>query len=232
MNGYLKNFKQQIDALNTVYHNLLRPIEKQISMSKWWLFGGGTALSIFHFQHRVSFDLDIFITESQIFDFLDPKWFIDETDLFDNSNYRFDALKKHLQLRTKKSNIKVDFLLNESIIKQPKQNMILELDYKLYYETIEDIIAKKIKWRKKDNIARDIFDIAMSISHDKDILQKLIHSRFINYNDIEILAQSLKTLNAKEYKIEIEKIKPQTKEYEMIAKNADKIILSSIKDIR
>jgi len=232
MNGYLKNFKQQIDALNSIYYNLLQPIEKQTSMSKWWLFGGGTALSIFHFQHRISFDLDIFVTESQIFDFLDPKWFIDEIDLFDNNNYRFDGLKKHLQLRMKKSNIKVDFLLNESIIKQPKQNMILELDYKLYYETIEDIIVKKIKWRKEDNIARDIFDLSVAISLDKDILQKLIYSRFINYDDIEILAKSLKNLNAKKYKIEIEKIKPQTKEYEMIAKNADKIILSSIKNIR
>jgi predicted nucleotidyltransferase component of viral defense system len=227
MNGYLKNFKPQIQTLNSVYHELLAPIEKQSSLKNWWVFGGGTALSMFHFNHRKSFDIDIFITEAQLFDFLNPKWYIDETTLFDNINYRFDGINKHIQLKTK-DEIKVDFLVNESIIKPPIKNEILKLDYELYYESIEDIIAKKIRWRKQDNLTRDIFDIAISIEQDKNIIEKLLLSRFITYEDLEILTSSLDRLDINKYKVEIEKIEPQTKEFEKIAWFGKEIIQESI----
>ena len=67
MNGYLKNFEPQIEALNSVYFELIKDIEDKVVLSNWWAFGGGTALSIFHFQHRKSFDIDIFISEAQVF---------------------------------------------------------------------------------------------------------------------------------------------------------------------
>lgn len=166
MSGYLNNFEQQISTLNSVYYELLAPIEKQSTLKNWWIFGGGTALAMFHFNHRKSFDIDIFITESQLFDFLNPKWYIDETNLFDSNEYRFDGINHHVQLKTK-DDIKVDFLLNESIINNPIENKIIDLDYKLFYESIEDIVAKKIKYRKQDNLTRDIFDIAVAIFFDK-----------------------------------------------------------------
>ncbi len=96
MNGYLKSFEKQLKTLNRVYDELIEPINRQVSLEKWWVFGGGTALSIFHFQHRISFDIDIFVTEAQVFDFLHPKWFIDESEVFDPHSYRFDALASHL----------------------------------------------------------------------------------------------------------------------------------------
>lgn len=230
MNGYLKNFKIQINTLNKVYYELLQPIEEQSSIKNWWVFGGGTALSMFHFNHRKSFDIDIFITESQLFDFLNPKWYIDETTLFDSSNYRFDGMNNHIQLKTK-DEIKVDFLLNEAIIKTPIKNEILNINYELYYESIEDIIAKKIKWRKEDNLTRDIFDLAVAISKDKSILQNLLYSRFITYEDINKLDTSLNSLDIKQYNLEIKKIEPQTRIYKTIAKNAKNIIKENINRI-
>ena len=230
MNGYLKNFKVQIDTLNSVYNELLKPIEEQVGIKDWWVFGGGTALAMFHFNHRKSFDIDIFITESQVFDFLNPKWYIDETTLFDNSNYRFDGISNHIQLKTK-DEIKVDFLLNEAIIKAPIKNKTLDINYNLYYESIEDIIVKKVKWRKEDNLTRDIFDLAVAISKDKDILHNLVYSRFITFDDLETLNTSLSSLDLNKYGLEIERIEPQTKEYETIAKNARYIIQENIKKI-
>ena len=135
MSGYLNNFEQQINTLNSVYYELLAPIEKQSTLKNWWIFGGGTALAIFHFNHRKSFDIDIFITESQVFDFLNPKWYIDESTIFDNNEYRFDGASHHIQLKTK-DDIKVDFLLNEAIINKPIKNKILDLNYELFYESI------------------------------------------------------------------------------------------------
>lgn len=226
MNGYLKNFKPQIDALNSVYFGLIKGIEDKVSLKNWWAFGGGTALSIFHFQHRKSFDIDIFVSESQVFDFLDPKWYIDESDLFKNNDYRFDGLNKHLKLKTK-NDIKVDFLLNESLIHKPLKNELLDIEYDLYYESIEDIIAKKIKYRKEDNLTRDIFDLAVAISRESQILQNLLLARFVSTEDLSKLRNSLKTLDLKEYKIELEKIEPEANVVD-ISINAQEIILENI----
>ncbi len=228
MNGYLNNFEQQINTLNRVYYEILAPIEKQSTLKNWWVFGGGTALAMFHFNHRKSFDIDIFITESQLFDFLNPKWYIDETELFDSNQYRFDGMNHHIQLKTKEE-IKVDFLLNEAIINRPIKNENLPLEYELFYESIEDIIAKKIKYRKQDNLTRDIFDIAMAVSFDTSMIEKLIVSRFITFDDLEILNVSLNTLDEKRYILELEKIEPQTKEFEKIALNGKNIIQDNIK---
>ena len=230
MNGYLKNFKEQIDTLNDVYYELIKPIEDKSTLKDWWVFGGGTALSIFHFNHRKSFDIDIFVTEAQVFDFLNPKWFIDETTLFNDKDHRFDGFNHHLALKTK-DDIKVDFLLNEAIINTPIKNIILDLDFDLYYESVEDIIAKKVKWRKEDNLARDIFDLAVALTKDENILQSLINSRFISYEDLEKLSNALDDLNITQYKLEIDKIEPQTDEYMKIALNGKNIIQISIKKI-
>lgn len=54
MSGYLNNFEQQISTLNSVYYELLAPIEKQSTLKNWWVFGGGTALAMFHFNHRIT----------------------------------------------------------------------------------------------------------------------------------------------------------------------------------
>ena len=215
MNGYLKNFKEQINTLNDVYYELIKPIEDKSTLKNWWIFGGGTALSIFHFNHRKSFDIDIFITQVQ---------------LFDDKDYRFDGSKHHLALKTK-DDIKVDFLLNEAIINMPIKNTILDLDFDLYYESVEDIIAKKVKWRKEDNLARDIFDLAVAITKDKNILQSLIDSRFISYEDLEKLSNALDDLNMTQYKLEIDKIEPQTDKYMKIALNGKSIIQDSIMKI-
>ena len=230
MNGYLKNFKPQIDTLKSVYSELIQDIEGKVTIQNWWVFGGGTALSIFYFNHRKSFDIDIFVNESQVFDFLDPKWYIDESMIFDSYDYRFDGANKHLKLRTK-DHIKVDFLVNEAVIKKPIKNNLLDLDFDLYYESVEDIIAKKVKYRKEDNLTRDIFDLAVSIEDNEEILTNLLLSKFISRDDLQKLKNSLKNLNEDIYKIELEKIEPNGEKYQKIAKNAKQIIIDNITEL-
>jgi len=164
-----------------------------------------------------------------MFNFLDPKWYIDESEVFDSSEYRFDDANKNLKLKTK-DNIKVDFLLNEMSISKPNKNTILDLDFELYYESIDDIIAKKINFRKTDNLTRDIFDLAVAIEYDKDILQNLLFSRYITNDDLTQLTKSLKGLDTKLYKLEIEKVEP-AKSFEHIAQNARDIILDNLHNI-
>ena len=101
----------------------------------------------------------------------------------------------------------------------------------MYYESVEDIIAKKIKWRKEDNLTRDIFDIAVAVSYDQSIFQNLIDSRYIPLKELQLLSQSLQKLNGEKYNLEISKIKPQSKEHRKIADNAKKIIQCSINSL-
>jgi predicted nucleotidyltransferase component of viral defense system len=230
MNGYLKSFSKQIKTLQDVYYQLIRPVEERASLQDWWVFGGGTALSMFYFNHRKSFDIDIFVTERQIFDFLDPKWFVDESELFDSADYRFDSSSGHLALKTRDS-IKVDFLVIESVINPPLKNTLLDIGFDFYVESIEDIIAKKIRWRKEDNLARDIFDLGLAISKDERILQNLIDSRFIGFDDLKKLSQTLEKLDIKKYQLEIKKIEPEARFIE-IANSAHFIIQENIKIIQ
>ena len=95
---------------------------------------------------------------------------------------------------------------------------------------VQDIIAKKIRWRKEDNLARDIFDLALAISKDENILKNLIDSRFIGYDDLDTLNQALKKLDIQEYKLEIEKIEPEL-QFINIANDAKNIIQESINSI-
>lgn len=71
----------------------------------------------------------------------------------------------------------------------------------------------------------------MAIFFDKKIIENLVFSRFISLDDLDILNSSLDRLDEKKYILELEKIEPQTKEFENIALNAKNIIQKSIKSL-
>lgn len=110
--------------------------------------------------------------------------------------------------------------------------MVELFDFELYYESVEDIIAKKVKWRKEDNLTRDIFDLAVAISKNDEILKNLIESRFISYDDLEKLNESLNSLNMDLYNLELEKIEPQSDKYLDIANKAKEIIQTNIETLK
>ena len=70
-----------------------------------------------------------------------------------------------------------------------------------------------------------------NIFFDKKIIENLIFSRFISFDDLDILNSSLDRLDEKKYILELEKIEPQTKKFENIALNAKNIIQKSIKSL-
>ena len=182
LSGYLVNFDKQIEAFNSIYDEVLYKIPKDS-----WSLGGGTALSIFYFQNRLSFDIDIFINDPQYFSFLSPKWYIDESDIFNNS---YQELANHIKLTTKKS-IKIDFLLSPPLTKENlKLKTLPNIDFDFFVDSVDEIIAKKIKYRKEDNLARDIFDIAISLKKDSTLLSRLYNQDIILLEDI-ILWQNI-----------------------------------------
>lgn len=215
-----EHYDEQIHALNSFIKDVYSYLpHKDHSLIR---FGGGTALAIYYFQHRLSFDIDLFVTDVQILNYLSPKHWIEETDNFNSSKYI--DLSNHIRVLEKKNNIKVDVLVSQGAssdyLLDDSRALFCET---VYVESIEDIIAKKIVYRRNDNLTRDIIDIAIAINHANNILEKLFISQKINKDDIQDLYNSLKRLDRVTFDEEIEIVAPFEK-YINDAKNAPEII--------
>ena len=215
------DFSKQIEVFGYVYEKLLKtlPLQK-------WSFGGGTALSIFYFQHRMSYDINIFINDPQYFSFLSPKFYLEE--IADVLQDKYIETANQIILTSKKG-VKIDFLLAPSLSKKPYKIKILN-NQEFQIETVEEIIAKKIFHRGKYNKARDIFDIAFAIKQDNLILKNLLDKQAINLDILYDFQNSVKTLDEKLFLEEIKNVKP-TKESMTIANNAKDIILQNINNV-
>ena len=93
----------------------------------------------------------------------------------------------------------------------------------IYVESVEDIIAKKIVYRRHDNLTRDIIDISISIKYKENFLENLLVSGLINHKDVQELYDSLSQLDQQTFHEELEIVAPFEK-YLDDAKNAPEII--------
>lgn len=216
-----ENYTEQIEALELFFKDAFpSTINKNVLK-----FGGGTALSIYYFQHRLSFDIDLFLTDQQYLSYFSPKHWIEDTDNFDDRHY-IDT-HNHIGV-VSANNIKVDILVDSSsnslLIDTSKD--IFSFDIRV--ESIEDILAKKIVFRKKDNKARDIFDIAVAISKDNNIIDNLLSNEKITQEDLGIFLNALENINMKKYQIAIELVEP-IGEYIVLANEAPQFIIEHIR---
>jgi predicted nucleotidyltransferase component of viral defense system len=195
LNGYLANFKKQIQAFEIIYKESLHKIP-----STAWSWGGGTVLSIYYFRHRMSFDLDIFVNDPQWFAYLSPKWYIDDTQ---NLSTDYEETANHIKLKTD-SGIKIDILLSPNLMKAPVKNTLLKLNFEFYVDTVEEIICKKLRYRLKELKSRDIFDLASALIYDRDILKAIYQRQILTSDDIFELKQGIENMNLKTYRQEIE----------------------------
>ncbi len=171
---------------------------------------------MYYFQHRLSFDIDLFVNDAQYLGFFSPKLWIDDCAHFDSARY----IDQHNHIGvTNKDNIKIDILLdyasNEGYIDDSKK--IFSFD--IHVESLENIIAKKITFRKTDNKTRDIFDISVALYHNDGLFDQLLNDQKITKQDLLTLQNSLQELNKEKYNAQIKIVKP-TQEYSHIALNA------------
>lgn len=225
-NEFVKmHYADQIQALTWLieerFHRL--PLESQ----KLLRFGGGTALAMYYFQHRLSFDVDLFATDQQVLDFFRPKIWLDESRYFNTDEY----IDEHNHVGfLSHNNIRVDILASSSYqdgyIDQTKNYFPINI----VVESIEDIIAKKIVFRNKLNKTRDIIDIAIALEHDQELFSQLISKEFVNREHLSVLAHSIEGLEKSKFEMEIEIVAPFEK-YIQIAQNAPEMVLDGIKKL-
>ncbi|MBN2894369.1 MAG: hypothetical protein JXK05_00560 [Campylobacterales bacterium] len=88
---------------------------------------------------------------------------------------------------------------------------------------IDDIIAKKIIYRRNDNLTRDIIDIAVAITHGDNTIKRLFNSGALTQRDIYELFEALRGLDRALFLEELEIVNP-FETYRYIALEAPEII--------
>jgi hypothetical protein len=216
MNGFWDNFLEQISALEAVYLNVLNRIPLQT-----WSFGGGTALALFYLQHRRSYDLDISVHDPQYFPFLSPKWFID-----DQAAFQSEYLEKadHISLATL-TGVKVDFLLVPSLTAKPSAlKRVGNVD--CFVESPEEIIAKKIRYRRVQAKPRDIVDVGVAVTKFPGLLRELVNQNAVTLDEIFEWREILTNLDRQRYLQEIEIIEPEASCKEFCQRAVEAIIVN------
>lgn len=195
--------KEQIATLNYFYQDIMKDVIKSGFDYRNIRFGGGTALSLYYFQHRLSFDIDLFVTDRGYLNYFSPRLWIDESKYF--NPLEFYEFNHHIGVMTK-SNIMLDVLSTNN-----SKNFYVDksrkfFDFNVCVETPEEIISKKIKYRIKDNIARDLFDIYIATQRDSQFLNKLLYRGLIESENIAVFYENLVTQNKDVLEKELNKI--------------------------
>lgn len=139
-----------------------------------WTFGGGTAMMI-QIDHRVSFDIDLFISDPQYLGYLDPA----------KQNFEFEILpsayegdgSRFLKLSFDGMG-EIDFIACAQLTEAPVTKVEI-LGRPILLETVAEIVTKKVYHRGSTIAARDAFDIAAagSTTHRLDIISALAKYR-------------------------------------------------------
>ena len=130
-----------------------------------WTFGGGTVLMRRH-RHRLSKDVDIFITDPQFIGYLSPR--LSPTAESLTTDYSEDA--NFVKLSFPEGEI--DFVAAPPLTSAPAKAEIL-FGRSFLVETSSEIVAKKIWHRGAEITARDIFDFAMVAELESGAMQEI-----------------------------------------------------------
>lgn len=144
---------------------------------KEWSFGGGTALSYLYYQHRMSYDIDIFSEDYSAINRL-----VENREEIANNlgipSIQVEASPTAITfiLNTEENGLKLDFVFSPALTSEPYtvKDIFDYTDIKV--QTPMEIIAKKLKHREKATI-RDFVDYA--IVEEQDQLLTKLKSEYI-----------------------------------------------------
>lgn len=143
-----------------------------------WSIGGGTILS-FYYQHRLSKDIDIFISDGQFLAGLSPRLNSICEDALD-----YDEMGTYISLVFPEG--KVDFVIGSQIteFKASKHNF---LGKEVYLDDPVEIVCKKMFYRGAKLLPRDLFDLAVVYSSDRkgDLVSSInkIYPQFVQFSN-------------------------------------------------
>jgi hypothetical protein len=143
-----------------------------------WTIGGGTVL-MFKYHHRLSHDIDIFITDAQYLTALSPRLNDKVEDL--TTHYREDS--QHVKLIFDDLG-EVDFVAAPRLVTNSTQVATIH-GRKVLLDKPEEIIAKKCFYRADGFTARDVFDMAVVLTKDPAVVKKNLGILTARSDDIQ-----------------------------------------------
>jgi hypothetical protein len=130
-----------------------------------WTFGGGTVLMIRH-GHRLSRDIDLFLTDAQFLPCLSPR-------LSDALEGRVrDYLEESASLKLVFDAGEVDFIVAPSLLGLPTEPLTFE-GRVVPTDASAEILAKKLYYRGAMLKVRDVFDLAVVLAREPGVDARL-----------------------------------------------------------
>ena len=128
-----------------------------------WSLGGGTVL-MFYYGHRLSKDIDIFVSDPQFLGYVNPR--LGGRGEAVTSDYKDGSEFVKLFLPEGE----IDFVASSTLTENPFKEHVV-LGRKVLLETPIEIVAKKLWYRGDRATPRDLLDLALVIEHHySDIL--------------------------------------------------------------
>lgn len=133
-------------------------IEQQLPDRLPFSFGGGTALAV-HFDHRISYDIDLFYRSADVLDYYNPNQNPAVKALITQHNGSWQFPGNYLKLELGPEAGEIDILISKFMTANPTTDWPFQR-WVVKLETAAEIIAKKIRHRSSQFKRRDIFDMA------------------------------------------------------------------------
>jgi Nucleotidyl transferase AbiEii toxin, Type IV TA system len=130
-----------------------------------WSFGGGTSLAIFY-DHRISYDIDIFVANSDTLTELSPARNPATKDLLAGRSYQFPGNYLKLQLESGE----IDFIVAGRRTTDPVQRWAFE-GREIDIDTPWETAIKKMFYRPSTFKVRDAFDLAAVVDRHAEQLR-------------------------------------------------------------
>lgn len=189
-----------------------------------WTFGGGTALAQV-LGHRISYDVDIFLDSSTVLKNLAPNVNPVTKSLCDTWQWP----GKYLKLIVRNVG-EIDFLNAPSYTANPTYDLKFG-ERVIAAERPAEIATKKLVYRASTFTARDAFDLAAILLHDRPALDEIAKSPAITHH---VVSSALNRLNlAKgQYQSEMRSLINATPRGEEFIDRACEIALGALGEIR
>lgn len=150
------------ETLFTKAMTVIAEIGKHGRADPFWTFGGGTVLML-RYGHRFSKDIDIFVPDPQSLGFVTPRL----SDVAESLTTDYVETSGYVKLYLPEGEIDIVAAPN---LTTPGFVVETILGYEVRTETSVEIIAKKM-WHRGDRITgRDIFDFALIVDREPEVL--------------------------------------------------------------
>lgn len=145
---------------------LARRHMESIGMSRSdWTWGGGTVLMLRH-QHRLSWDVDLFLNDPQLLSYLSPR--LNDGIASEVDGYREQA--NHLRCFVEGVG-EIDYLIAAPVIDFKPEKMDVAGHGPLQVMSDREILAQKIHYRAAHFTGRDLFDFATITALRPELLE-------------------------------------------------------------